>query len=594
MQRSVRLGFGTGFVCVILPLFAAIGMSARFAPDWHVGGLTNPDSYMRLVRLRDMLDSGTTVFAAARDGSGHGTILHWSHLLDSLLCVLALPFGVLLNQSDALYAAALLFGPLTIAALGFATAWAAAPFADRKWLFLGALLIPLSPAIVSYGMAGVVHHHVVIAVAAMACWGWAARLIEGHAAPTAGIALGAWAGAGVWFTPETVPLTMMAFGALWLAWIVYPARGDLPRAIGLTGLSFALVTLLALLADPPAAGIAAPEIDRLSILFAGLALAAAATGAGLWAVHSLVHDMRGRAIAACAIGFACCGIWAVTFRGAIFRSNMAVDEAQSTAFFSHINEMQPVGDVLGGLHFLLTGALALLLTITLAVRRRALFPAYAAFCLTGLIVVGWTHVRFAAYPEAAGAIALPVALTMLNQATLNWHQIGQSFTRLAAILLFIQVPYLGQLPVVARAAPMAVVPACKIADGVALLAPHAGAVVLADVNDTPELLYKTGVRTVGSLYHRGLPAFLRLRAAWRTPPSETVPPEIDAAEVSLVLACGTHARSPVVEDLKTMTLLDQVRTGQPPSWLRQIDENPISGHVLYEVTREAAKPTGEV
>jgi len=202
--------------------------------------------------------------------------------------------------------------------------------------------------------------------------------------------------------------------------------------------------------------------------------------------------------------------------------------------------------------------------------------------------LGWSHVRFAAYPEAAGAIMLPVALTMAGAATATWHQIGQSFTRLATILLFIQVPYLGQLPDMtasAKAAAAIELPACRGADAIALLAPHPGEVVLADVNDTPEILYKTRVRTVGSLYHRNLDGFLRLRAAWRVAPSDSVPPEIDAAEVSLVLGCENQARSALVEDLNTPTLLDQVREGHPPPWLRKIAGNAASGHVLYEVVR---------
>ena len=118
-----------------------------------------------------------------------------------------------------------------------------------------------------------------------------------------------------------------------------------------------------------------------------------------------------------------------------------------------------------------------------------------------------------------------------------------------------------------------------------MLAPYPGAVVLADVNDTPEILYKTQVRTVGSLYHRDVAGFLRLRAAWRVPPSETVPPEIAAAEISLVLGCETPVRSPLVQDVSTATLLDQVRTGHPPPWLKQIAENSASRQVLYAVVR---------
>jgi len=270
---------------------------------------------------------------------------------------------------------------------------------------------------------------------------------------------------------------------------------------------------------------------------------------------------------------------------------MLLDERQRDAMFGHISEMLPVGDVFQALHFLFTGLLAALLVVTIGMRRGSLFASYAALCLGILLALGWAHVRFAAYPEAAGAIALPIALTMASTAMTKWHQIGQSFARLAIILLFIQVPYIGELPDLtssAHAAPFGVAPVCGLGDAIPMLLRHPGAVVLADVNDTPEILWKTRVRTVGSLYHRNVAGFLRLRAAWRVAPSDRVPPEIDAAEISLVLACKTPIRSSLVDGVRTATLYDQVRTGNPPPWLRQIDENPVSGHVLYEVIRSDA------
>jgi hypothetical protein len=587
MQRIDRIGRGTGFICVSAALLAIAAMSLRVTPDLRNGGLSNPDTYMRLVRLRETLSVGHPVYIVARDGSGHGTLLHWSHLLDSLLCVVALPFSLVLNQETAVHAAALLFGPLCIAALGFAIAWAAAPFAERKWLWLGALLPALSPSIASYGLAGVVHHHVPIVIVAVACWGWAARLITRQADRADGIALGVWAAVGIWLTPESVPLTMMAFAALFLAWALSPAREDLAHAIRRAGIAFAFVTLLALLVDPPAAGVMAAEIDRLSLLFAGLALAVAAIGIALAAAHRFVRARPARFATALAIGLICSAAWAAAFGRAIFRSDTAENMTKLDAMFGHIAEMLPIVGPFQQLQFLLTGGLALLLAAVTAVRLRSLLLTYVAACLALLLLFAMAHVRFAAYPEAAGAIALPIALTMTGRATESWHQIGQSFTRLATIMLFIQVPYLGALPDLTSSAHAAPVEtsACRIADAVPMLARHPGAVVLADVNDTPEILYKTEVRTVGSLYHRDIDAFLRLRAAWRAAPSDTVPAEIDAAEISLVLGCKNAARSAVVAGLKKPNLVDQLRAGDPPPWLRQIDANPVSGHVLYEVVR---------
>jgi hypothetical protein len=234
--------------------------------------------------------------------------------------------------------------------------------------------------------------------------------------------------------------------------------------------------------------------------------------------------------------------------------------------------------------------LALAIAVVLAARRRSLLFGYVALCLLGLLATAAAHVRFAAYPEAAGAIALPVAVTLAASAMGSWPQIGQSLTRVAMIVTFILVPYLGrsdELAGTAHAMTIQVPPACAAADAAAMLMPYPGEVVLADVNDTPELLYKTRILTVGSLYHRNAAAYARLRAAWRTAPSETVPPEIDAAEISLVLGCLSPQRSALVEDLDRTTLFDQVRTGQPPPWLLRVDEDPRSGHVLYKVVRPA-------
>jgi hypothetical protein len=585
MKRTGQIDRRTGFTAVAMALLVTLGMSARSLPDIGSGGLSNPDTYMRLVRLRDMLASGTILHAVARDGSGHGTILHWSHLLDGLLCLLASPFCLLMRSGEAIHAAAFLFGPLSMAVLAFAIIWAAAPFADRRWLWLGAILPALSPAIISYGVAGVAHHHVAIVVVAVACWGWAARLIAGLARPNAGIFLGFLAGLGVWLTPETVPLTMMAFGGLGVAWILSPERDDLPREISLAALTFSLVTMLALLVDPPAAGIAAAEPDRISLLFAGMALAVAATGLGLELVHAHAAGRGGRAAVAFAVLLICCLPWAACFHATIFDRDMLLDDHAWHVMLGQVEEMLPVANIVQAPRLLLTGALAALLAAWLAVRRRSLLLGYVTVCAAILLAAGWSHSRFAAYPEAAGAIALPVAITLAGFATASWRPAGQSLTRVSIIVLFLLVPCLGQKRPGGFGPGAA---SCGVDGAIAMLAPYPGAVVLADVNDTPELLYKTQARTVGSLYHRGYAGFARLREAWRSPSSDTPPAAIDDAEISLVLGCASPVRSPLVEDLDQTTLADQIGTGHPPPWLMQIDQNPRSGQTLYQVVRAAA------
>jgi hypothetical protein len=123
-----------------------------------------------------------------------------------------------------------------------------------------------------------------------------------------------------------------------------------------------------------------------------------------------------------------------------------------------------------------------------------------------------------------------------------------------------------------------------VQEAVSLLRPHAGQIVLADVGYTPELLYRTDLLTVGSLY-RNITGFMRLRGAWRSEPSDAVPEAVRATRASLVLACPHSSRSPLVADLPPDTLWDRLDRNEPPPWLRLIADDPASGFVLYGIRR---------
>lgn len=116
-----------------------------------------------------------------------------------------------------LHAAAVMFGPLSMAGLGAALCWAIAPLAERRWLWLAAAAIPLSPGIASYGLPGEAHHHVPMLAVIAVVSGYALRGALGLVRKGDGVAMGAWAGIGIWLTPESMPFTLMAFGGLWLA-----------------------------------------------------------------------------------------------------------------------------------------------------------------------------------------------------------------------------------------------------------------------------------------------------------------------------------------------------------------------------------------
>ncbi|HEY1935322.1 MAG TPA: hypothetical protein VGG99_25225 [Acetobacteraceae bacterium] len=589
-QQNGRLGGRQAALCAALPVAIDLIFGARQTPAVLAGGLVKADSYMGLVRLRETIQSHHPTSIILRDSSGQGTLLHWSHLLDSLVCALATPFEMFLPLPAALHAAAALAGPIFMAGLGVAIAWAVAPFAERRLLWFGPLLAGLSPAIVAYGFFGDLDHHVPVVLAAVMAGGWAARIITGKAPPHAGWTLATWAATGIWLTPESMPLLLLSFGALWLAWVGNPARTDIAAAIRATGAGFLLVLLAAFVVDPPPEGLLSVEIDRLSILFVGLALAIACVSAGTVLIDRATQTLRlrlaTRIAAAALLGLCCAAVWIAIFPTVLHGTDNMISNADWRRMCGIIAEMQPLTTTSGLVGCLLTGALVAMLLMWLAIRHRSLPLGYFAVCTCGLLVFGQQHMRFAAYPEAVASVMLPVAIGLAGRYFAAAGDALAAVTRVAVIASFILVPYGSGLPAAvgeAQASEAAGGPSCSVSGLAPMLAPYAGQVLLADVNDTPELLYRTHVLTVGSLYHRGMAGFLRLRAAWRSGPSEIVPPAVSATGASLVLFCPSSERPLLVGDLPRDTLLDRLNQGEVPPWLRLVATDPASGNLLYRV-----------
>ena len=542
------------------------------------GVLVNPDSAMRLVRLNDIIASGQPLHVVLRDASGTGAVMSWSHLMDALLLLLAAPLAAVAGWPAALHAAGLAWSPLCMASLGIATVWAIAPVAPRAALWMAAIAVGLAPAVVNYGGLGIVHHHIPIAITAVMAAGWVVRLLRGHAPVAGGLALGAWAATGLWLSPEALPFALMAAGALGLNWLL---TGNRATSLALLTAGCALLALVTLiwLADPPAGGFLAVEPDRISLpcvlLSLGVALPAAAAHLGL-----------GRAVVV-GTGLGSAIIWLVAFPQVLHGTAGLMTAEQAQAFFGRIEEMQPVNSFDMAMACLTGGLFAVGTLLALAWRHRAgpwlLHLLYAAACSAAMLALATLHVRFAAYPALAGAALLPVALGSIDTSAVS--QAAQSAGRLACLAVLIGFPALAPFVALAAKKDQPTAQGCPVDGAVTLLQGHAGEVVLADVNDGPDLLYRTGVEIVGSLYHRNIDGFMRLRTAWRTIPGDgsSPGPEIRATSATLLLACPGDARSSLLEGLPNETLLDRVTENRPPAWLHRLADAGPGGYVLYQI-----------
>ncbi|MDE2240457.1 MAG: hypothetical protein KGJ73_11115, partial [Rhodospirillales bacterium] len=174
----------------------------------------------------------------------------------------------------------------------------------------------------------------------------------------------------------------------------------------------------------------------------------------------------------------------------------------------------------------------------------------------------------------------PVALSGCEAVENAWAP-AKRISLLALVLL---VPLLtAQIRGAASSSSMGkTYPSCSLHDIAPLLAPVTRKVVLAPVEDTPELLYRTHVFTVGALYQHGISGFMRDRAAWRSTPGARESAAVTVTKASYVLLCPAPGRYPLVADLPATTLWDALDNGTPPPWLKAVGHNK-DGWTLYKI-----------
>ena len=553
------------------------------------GVLINPDSYMRLVRLRDILAEHKLVHVVARDASGHGTVLAWSHLLDGVIVALAAPLSPFMGEQQAIKWVAIGFGPLSVGLLALALAWAVAPVAERRWRWAAPLLAATSLFVFGYGLPGVVHHHVPIAFTIVMSAGWAIRADQGA---KAGRHMGLWSAVGMWLTPETMPFTLLAFGGAGVAWLTRADQRAYGEALHSGGNAFLLLIAAALAIDPPYGGYGEAEIDRLSVVYLVLAVVLCAIGWAIWQLGRMPLTSAKRRALGATLALAALGCWLALFPGVIKGPYALMDAERARAFFGVLSEMQPIATLRDAGADLLQGALAVMVAAFIAMRTRSLLWAYVAAAASLAVVLGALHLRFATYPTIFAAAILPVALTYCPR-LLRQHSAKAASVGCAALLAaFLLGPLAGNAlgglsrPGTAQAGAItAPIGTCETAKAVDMLAPYAGQIVMADISDTPELLYRTDILTVGSAYLPDIGPYMRLRAAWRSTPSDELPAAGRATGAALLLFCPVAGRSRLVADLPPDTLWDRLDRNDVPDWLVKIAEDPRSGYALYRIAR---------
>jgi hypothetical protein len=574
--------------------------TSRNVPSVLRGGLIDPDSFMRLVRIEQGLRLGHLVNMVQRDDSGAPLLIEWSRLFDAMIVILAAPLAPWLGWHRALLIAGVATGPLSAGFLSAAIAFAVAPITGRggqSWLWIVPLVGLLLPGVRGFASFGVIHYHIaqLAAVAATAGFAMRAGIAGREPGLRAGWLSGIAGGFALWLMPETMPFVLLSFVALGYVWLFRP----IGREIRALGLGFAVTLLLALLIDPPHGGVMAVEIDRLSIVYAALGTAVAAAGIFLAGLDRAlpVGPRRGwLGIAGALAGF---GLWLGMFPSVALGPYALIPPQDMAVFFGHMSETQPVHTLAEAAMLLGPGLLALLYGTHRAWRvwpDRMITGLWLLVCTGIALSVALTarFVIFQQYPAGFAAALLPVALC---EASSRWAAQPRraASARIGAIMLVLLAPYAPSFARAAGASPTPdKPPSCRLRHIAPMMRAAAGAVVLSPPADVPELLYRTRIIAVGSLYQHGIDGYLRAWHAWRAPAAAGESAAFAASGARFVLFCPGGPHDPLAGHARKTALWAMLSAHHPPSWLTLVANDGKNGFSLYQVRnsrRDRRNPT---
>ncbi len=543
-------------------------------PSVLAGNLADPDSYMRLERLLQGIAKGHLQNIVARDDSGAGVLVEWSHLLDFLLWIMAAPFAWIAGWKQALFVAGVALGPLGVGFLGVCLAFAARPFAEDNLLWTAGLAAALLPGLSTFAQPGVIHYHILLLAFIALSNGCIFRAWRGG---TGYAFLGGLAGGlAIWLTPETMPFILLGFAALFLRWLEIPIGETFAACAAgffdMLGFGFAI--------DPPQGGYAVPEIDRLSLVYVVLGLFILCGGTLCGRLENWPRTNLRRPVGAAVMaGFIV--TWIAIFPKVALGPYGIMDAADMHKFFGAMLELQPVTGAANLIALLGPGVLAALYAVWRAVASRSWPWAYLAACIGLTLILGEKFILFVGFSAAIAAALLPVCLSHVNQA-LRTRPTAAMPLRLAVLAFVLLLPLAPGLTEKAAAGP-ATGPSCSFRHIGPLLAPAGTAIVLAPIEDTPELLYRSNIKTVGSLYQHGVLGYLRARAAWRSPAGVVEPPAVTATGATFILFCHSIAPYAPVLGAPPDSLWSELNAGTPPPWLTFQASDPASGWQLFVV-----------
>jgi hypothetical protein len=603
----------TALVIVVAWLLFHLLLAAAHDTPILTGGLLGPDSYMRLVRVEALLESGAWYdHRIERSNAPFGEELHWTRPFDLLLLAGATPLAPLLGWKTALYWSGALVSPLLQLLSALAFAWALCPLIRPGLWLLPTIALLIQPAAAATGLPGRADHHALFLLVFVLQWGFLLRALIDRRDRMSAIWAGALGGFSLWLSVEFILSAGLAVSGLAIAWLLDPegrARQNARHALG-----FFLVIAAAVAAEYPPWEVLRVAYDKVSavhLLLAGELLV-------FWAVlhgplprrcaAALAH-LPGRLLIAL-IGAVLATAPLVLFFTPFFAGPMAeVDPRVVPIWLDKVLEMrdliprdrESLGDAIVYLGHLTIALPFLVWRIKQVQGIGARLPwivltlAIVAFSLTAFL-----HLRFAAFAEVLILFAVAAFIDSAFAAAGGIRSdVQRGLVRGGVMALLLVGPLIAGKAIAnsglegfaERDAPATANTVCDVGAMTRHMEavhtdPEEAAIVLAFMDLGPQILYRSRLGVIGTPYHRNGAGIIDGHAMLASEDDGAAREMMRARGVDFVLLCPGSAERAFYSDRDSKSrLYDRLAAGEPPAWLRSLALPPLltETFMLYRV-----------
>ena len=258
-----------GALLLIVSLMALLTaqwwLAERHDGAYLQGELHDSDSYMRLVRGRNLIEGGDWHdHTIARANAPHGHTLHWSRPLDALLLAGAASLAPILGWPNGLHQAGVWLSPLLHVLTLLALLWAFRPLLVGSGLLWLGLLFPLQLYLDYQFAPGRPDHHALILLLFVCALGAQIRTLTSNGLFWAAV-LALPLGLIAWVSIEGLLAAALSMSLLLARWFLHhrpSARQGLTVALGML-----VISILAVLVEQPINHIHVIAYDKISIVY---------------------------------------------------------------------------------------------------------------------------------------------------------------------------------------------------------------------------------------------------------------------------------------------------------------------------------------